>query len=67
MLACTDVRVFRPAAFFDVRVFRPDVFFAGMTEGTQSSLITIMSLWNTMMGTSILSMPWALEQARALA
>ncbi|XP_022319194.2 neutral amino acid transporter 9-like [Crassostrea virginica] len=34
-----------------------------VTEGKQSSLITIFSLWNTMMGTSILSMPWAIRQA----
>eukprot|EP00047_Mylnosiga_fluctuans_P024926 m.176149 g.176149 ORF g.176149 m.176149 type:complete len:529 (+) comp9957_c1_seq2:2131-3717(+) len=33
------------------------------TPGTQSSLITILSLWNTMMGTSVLAMPWALNQA----
>ena len=31
--------------------------------GTQSSLVTILSIWNTMMGTSLLSMPWAIEQA----
>ncbi|XP_061192567.1 neutral amino acid transporter 9-like isoform X1 [Saccostrea echinata] len=34
-----------------------------ITQGKQSSLITIFSLWNTMMGTSILSMPWAIRQA----
>lgn len=32
-------------------------------RGKQSSIITIFSLWNTMMGTSILSMPWAIQQA----
>jgi sodium-coupled neutral amino acid transporter 9 len=31
--------------------------------GKQSSLVTVLSLWNTMMGTSILTMPWALGQA----
>jgi len=35
-------------------------------EGKQSSIITIFSLWNTMLGTSLLSMPWALEQAGIL-
>lgn len=30
----------------------------------QSSIITIFSIWNTMMGTSILAMPWALTQVR---
>ncbi|CAH8865655.1 unnamed protein product [Trichobilharzia szidati] len=32
-------------------------------EGKQSSIITIFSIWNTMMGTSILVMPWAIQQA----
>nr|CAB3266261.1 putative sodium-coupled neutral amino acid transporter 9 [Phallusia mammillata] len=29
----------------------------------QSSLVTIFAIWNTMMGTSLLSMPWGLGQA----
>ncbi|KAG8195441.1 hypothetical protein JTE90_013893 [Oedothorax gibbosus] len=29
----------------------------------QSSLITIFSIWNTMMGSSLLSIPWAIQQA----
>ncbi|CAJ0601726.1 unnamed protein product [Cylicocyclus nassatus] len=33
------------------------------SSGKQSSLVTIFSLWNTMMGTSLLAMPWALQQA----
>ncbi|KAJ1349136.1 hypothetical protein KIN20_004590 [Parelaphostrongylus tenuis] len=32
-------------------------------SGKQSSFVTIFSLWNTMMGTSLLAMPWALQQA----
>ncbi|RCN27348.1 hypothetical protein ANCCAN_26918, partial [Ancylostoma caninum] len=32
------------------------------SSGKQSSLVTIFSLWNTMMGTSLLAMPWALQQ-----
>uniref|UniRef100_A0A914EHN2 Amino acid transporter transmembrane domain-containing protein n=1 Tax=Acrobeloides nanus TaxID=290746 RepID=A0A914EHN2_9BILA len=32
-------------------------------EGKQGSLVTIFSIWNTMMGTSLLAMPWALNQA----
>ncbi|KAK7100193.1 hypothetical protein V1264_023183 [Littorina saxatilis] len=32
-------------------------------RGKQSSVITIFALWNTMMGTSLLSMPWAILQA----
>ncbi|KAI0230445.1 Sodium-coupled neutral amino acid transporter 9 [Lamellibrachia satsuma] len=31
-------------------------------DGTQSSIITIFSIWNTMVGTSLLSMPWAIER-----
>ncbi|XP_012940577.1 sodium-coupled neutral amino acid transporter 9 [Aplysia californica] len=30
---------------------------------TQNSIVTIFSMWNTMMGTSLLSMPWAIKQA----
>uniref|UniRef100_A0A1B6EGR0 Amino acid transporter transmembrane domain-containing protein n=1 Tax=Clastoptera arizonana TaxID=38151 RepID=A0A1B6EGR0_9HEMI len=29
----------------------------------QSSVVTIFVIWNTMMGTSLLSMPWAIERA----
>ncbi|CAH8579507.1 unnamed protein product [Dicrocoelium dendriticum] len=32
-------------------------------EPRQSSIVTIFSIWNTMMGTSILAMPWTLSQA----
>eukprot|EP01137_Pigoraptor_chileana_P004653 Opistho-2@46592 len=30
---------------------------------TQSSIVTIFSIWNTMIGTSLLTMPWAIQQA----
>ncbi|XP_078354857.1 neutral amino acid transporter 9-like isoform X2 [Oculina patagonica] len=33
------------------------------TDEKQSSLVTIFSVWNTMMGTSLLSIPWAINQA----
>ncbi|KAI6229400.1 hypothetical protein M3Y95_00527200 [Aphelenchoides besseyi] len=33
------------------------------SDGKQNSLVTIFSIWNTMMGTSLLAMPWALQQA----
>lgn len=29
----------------------------------QGSIVTVFSIWNTMMGTALLSMPWALNQA----
>ena len=32
-------------------------------ESKNSSLITVFAIWNTMMGTSILSMPWLIEQS----
>ncbi|XP_076347768.1 sodium-coupled neutral amino acid transporter 9 homolog [Tachypleus tridentatus] len=31
--------------------------------GKQSSIVTIFSIWNTMMGTTLLTMPWAVQQA----
>ncbi|CAL4117545.1 unnamed protein product [Meganyctiphanes norvegica] len=33
------------------------------SDGKQSSHITIIAIWNTMMGTSLLTMPWAFGQA----
>jgi len=33
------------------------------SDEKQSSLVTIFSIWNTMMGTSLLSIPWAVNQA----
>lgn len=43
----------------------PNLFliFPKETDEKQSSLVTIFSIWNTMMGTSLLSMPWAIDQA----
>ncbi|XP_036266431.1 sodium-coupled neutral amino acid transporter 9 isoform X3 [Pipistrellus kuhlii] len=32
-------------------------------SGRNSSLVTIFMIWNTMMGTSILSIPWGIKQA----
>ncbi|KAH3693263.1 hypothetical protein DPMN_192667 [Dreissena polymorpha] len=44
----------------------PDVFLISTVKeegGSQPSWVTVFSLWNTMMGTSLLSMPWAINQA----
>ncbi|KAL4236476.1 hypothetical protein ACF0H5_004862 [Mactra antiquata] len=42
----------------------PSVFIiSSEIRGSQPSWVTIFSLWNTMMGTSLLSMPWAINQA----
>uniref|UniRef100_A0A1E1X2Q2 Putative amino acid permease f13h10.3-like isoform 2 n=1 Tax=Amblyomma aureolatum TaxID=187763 RepID=A0A1E1X2Q2_9ACAR len=38
-------------------------FFKPSPDGEQSSFVTIFAIWNTMMGTSLLSMPWAISQA----
>eukprot|EP00051_Salpingoeca_urceolata_P009728 m.118164 g.118164 ORF g.118164 m.118164 type:complete len:508 (+) comp16420_c0_seq5:184-1707(+) len=35
--------------------------------GSQSSLVTILSVWNTMLGTSLLVLPWAISQAGIVA
>ena len=41
-----------------------DLFILGGHDaGEQSSLVTILSVWNTMMGSSVLAMPWAIQQA----
>eukprot|EP00040_Diaphanoeca_grandis_P012866 m.65038 g.65038 ORF g.65038 m.65038 type:complete len:611 (+) comp23511_c0_seq1:188-2020(+) len=39
------------------------VYNFGTAPGTQSSIVAILSIWNTMMGTSILAVPWAIAQA----
>ena len=33
------------------------------SQPKQSSLVTVFSIWNTMMGTSLLSLPWGIQQA----
>ncbi len=45
-------------------VIPASMFVLASGNGKQSSLVTVLSLWNTMMGTSILTMPWALAQVR---
>eukprot|EP00045_Choanoeca_perplexa_P009838 m.96323 g.96323 ORF g.96323 m.96323 type:complete len:589 (-) comp15046_c0_seq2:85-1851(-) len=41
----------------------PTDFFVLGRGGQQSSIVTILSMWNTMMGSSVLAMPWAIDQA----
>lgn len=36
-------------------------------QPSNSSIVTIFAIWNTMMGTSILSMPWLVEQSGLVA
>ncbi|XP_021950182.1 sodium-coupled neutral amino acid transporter 9 homolog isoform X1 [Folsomia candida] len=37
--------------------------FLKTSDGKQNSIVTIFTVWNTMTGTSMLSMPWAMERA----
>ncbi|CAG0912822.1 unnamed protein product [Notodromas monacha] len=46
-----------PSSFFIPLLPLPDL------AGRQSSVVTIFAIWNTMMGTSLLSMPWAIQRA----
>lgn len=46
----------------------PVVFFHPLSfilkkTGKQNSIVTIFAIWNTMMGTSLLSIPWTIEKA----
>ncbi|XP_071449616.1 neutral amino acid transporter 9-like [Hetaerina americana] len=46
----------------------PECFFVPYIPGTtaggkQSSVITIFSVWNTILGSSVLSMPWGIQRA----
>ncbi|XP_067138929.1 sodium-coupled neutral amino acid transporter 9 homolog [Centruroides vittatus] len=46
----------------------PLVFFHPLSfilkkKGKQNSIITIFAIWNTMMGTSLLSIPWTIQKA----
>ncbi|CAD5111828.1 DgyrCDS1097 [Dimorphilus gyrociliatus] len=45
-----------PPEFYLVIPFKPE-------GGKQNSIVTIFSIWNTMVGTSLLSIPWAMQQA----
>ncbi|XP_072156824.1 sodium-coupled neutral amino acid transporter 9 homolog [Bemisia tabaci] len=47
--------------------FSPPVISQSMHKvATQSSIVTIFSIWNTMMGTSLLAMPWGVGRAGIL-
>ncbi|KAK3913893.1 Sodium-coupled neutral amino acid transporter 9-like protein [Frankliniella fusca] len=47
-------------------VFVPYLAQGVSEEAKQSSLVTIFAVWNTIMGTSLLAMPWGLERAGLL-
>nr|CAD7428326.1 unnamed protein product [Timema monikensis] len=47
-------------------VFVPYIPGNDQEAGKQSSLVTIFSVWNTIMGSSLLVMPWGLEKAGLL-
>ena len=47
-------------------VINPDLFVMHLgksEDGKQSSLTTILSTWNTMVGSSVLALPWAYSQS----
>ncbi|XP_034232968.1 sodium-coupled neutral amino acid transporter 9 homolog isoform X2 [Thrips palmi] len=44
-------------------VFVPYLSQAAPEAGKQSSIVTIFAVWNTIMGTSLLAIPWGLERA----
>ncbi|CAE1321854.1 SLC38A9 [Acanthosepion pharaonis] len=46
-----------PSRFLTILTFPKKI------TGKQKSIITIFALWNTMMGTALLSMPWAIRKA----
>jgi len=52
-----------PSHVLPVQFYQIHFLGVSPSAGKQSSLVTIFAIWNTMMGTSLLSMPWALEQA----
>ncbi|XP_059483477.1 neutral amino acid transporter 9-like isoform X2 [Neocloeon triangulifer] len=43
--------------------FLPYIPGADRPSGKQSSIVTIFAIWNTIMGSSLLSMPWGVSQA----
>jgi len=61
-----------PASFFSVVI--PGIHLPGTdrdsqdpnSDGKCSSFVTILSIWNTMMGTSLLSIPWAVGKTGLL-
>lgn len=50
-----------PAELYHVHTDDGDAEAPG--DGKQSSLMTIFSIWNTMMGSSLMAMPWGFHQA----
>lgn len=52
-----------PSHVLPVQFYQLHFLGVSPSAGKQSSIVTIFAIWNTMMGTSLLSMPWALGQA----
>ncbi|XP_065347809.1 neutral amino acid transporter 9-like isoform X1 [Cloeon dipterum] len=64
----STVTVEEPALIIPDHVIPPTFFlpyFPGTERptGKQSSIVTIFAIWNTIMGSSLLSMPWGVSQA----
>lgn len=47
---------------YPLHLLSPDLYVVGGSNG-QSSLVTVFSLWNTMIGSTVVAMPWAVQQA----
>ena len=45
-----------------VHIFDSDMYVIGAGKG-QSSIVTVFSLWNTMIGSTVVAMPWAVQEA----
>lgn len=53
-----------PASFFQVHVPGGTFLKVAPARGSKaSSFVTVLSIWNTMMGTSLLSVPWAVGKS----
>ncbi|RDD42284.1 Sodium-coupled neutral amino acid transporter 9-like protein [Trichoplax sp. H2] len=51
----------------EIQIVPTNIFYLQKRTKTQSSFITIFSIWNITMGTSLLSTPWALSKSGLLA
>jgi len=56
-----------PASFFQVHIPFNSKLNPSEEGGKVNSFVTILSIWNTMMGTSLLSVPWAVGKSGLVA
>ncbi|KAL0277840.1 UNVERIFIED_CONTAM: hypothetical protein PYX00_004982 [Menopon gallinae] len=58
-----DSRTVIPEHVVPSSVFVPYIPGSDQQPGKQSSIVTIFAVWNTIMGSSLLTMPWGIERA----